>query len=301
MMNRWIHWPILMAVGAVLLLSASPAKAQNTKDMILETQRQIAALQTALREQDTTNATRLAALEALIKQNTEATERLNQAIAVIERAVNKQTDALLPSVTRTAAKADALSDQFGGLRDAVEETNAMLAKLTTQVADIKTQLTTMPPPSMTVPGAEGETSSAAFGEDFLPSAVGDFNRGSYDLAKAQFEDFLKYSPTSPHAAEAQYYLGQIAYNQGDFETSVREFDKVIERYPTSFFGAEAQYKKAVALDRLGRTMEAQRELDALIARYPNASVTENARGMLEQLKGGGQAGGQAGKPSPLRP
>ena len=301
MQNRWIRWSFLSILGAACLLGAPRASAQSTKDMILETQRQIAVLQEALRQQDREGAQRFAALEALIKQNMESTTRLNQAIAVIERAVNKQSDAILPPVTRTAAKADALSDQFGGLRDAVEETNAMLAKLTTEVADIKTQLTTLPPPTMTVPGAEGEDSTGAFGESFLTNAVNDFNRGSYDLAKAQFEDFLKYSPTSPRAAEAQYYLGQISYNQGDYETAIREFDIVVERYAASFFGAQAQYKKAVALERLGRTMEAQRELDSLIARYPNASVAENARGMLEQLQGGGSAAGPAAKPSPLRP
>jgi tol-pal system protein YbgF len=290
----------LTALGAVFLFSVRPVAAQNTKDMILETQRQIAALQEELRQRDREGSERFAAIEALIKQNMESTTRLNQAIAVIERAMNKQSDAILPPVTRTAAKADALSDQFGGLRDAVEETNAMLLKLTTQVADIKTQLTTMPPPSMSG-GAPGEGGDPALGGNFLTSAIGDFNRGSYELARAQFEDFLKFSPNSPQAAEAQYYLGQISYNEGDYETSIRQFDVVIERYATSFFGAEAQFKKAAALERLGRTMEAQRELDALIARYPNASITENARGMLEQLRSGASAGGPAGKPSPLKP
>ena len=301
MLNRRIHWSILTAFGAVFLFSVRPAAAQSTKDMILETQRQIAAVHEELRQRDRDSSERFAAIEALIKQNMESTTRLNQAIAVIERAMNKQSDAILPPVTRTAAKADALSDQFGGLRDAVEETNAMLLKLTTEVADIKTQLTTLPPPSMSggAPGEGGDP--AALGDNFLTSAIGDFNRGSYDLAKAQFEDFLKFSPNSPQAAQAQYYLGQISYNQGDYETSIRQFDVVIERYATSFFGAEAQFKKAAALERLGRTMEAQRELDALIARYPNASITENARGMLEQLRSGGQAGGPAGKPSPLKP
>ncbi|MCB1022267.1 MAG: tetratricopeptide repeat protein, partial [Acidobacteria bacterium] len=274
-----------MACAAMLVFSARPAAAQSTKDMILETQRQLAGVQEELRQRDRESAERFAALEALIKQNMESTTRLNQAIAVIERAVNKQSDAILPPVTRTAAKADALSDQFGGLRDAVEETNAMLLKLTTEVADIKTQLTTLPPPSMGAPGEGG--GDPGLGDNFLSNAVGDFNRGSYDLAKAQFEDFLKFSPQSPQAAEAQYYLAQIAYNQNDYDTAIRQFDVVIQRYPGSFFGPEAQFKKAAALERLGRTMEAQRELDSLIGRYPNAPVTENARGLLQQLQAGG--------------
>lgn len=82
-----------------------------------------------MRQSDRAQSERVVALEALIKQNLETTTRLKSALDVIERAVNKQSDAILPPVTRTAAKVDALTDQFGGLRDAVAETNAMDALL----------------------------------------------------------------------------------------------------------------------------------------------------------------------------
>ncbi len=276
-----------------LLLAAAPAPAQSTKDRLIQIQREVALTQDALRQIDRTNGEKIAGLEALLKQNLEAVTRLNQAVAVIERAVNKQSDAILPPVNRTAAKTDALADQFAGLRDAVEESNSMITKLQREVADIKTHLTTLPPPSA---GGEGGALEDS-GDSLFDGAFTDYNRGDYDISKAQFTDFLRYYGESSKAVEAQYFLGAIAYNQGEFEAAIQEFDLVLERFPAGYVSAEAQYKKAMALEKLGRGDEARVELQALLDRFPNSSVADNARGMLDRLRADA---GAADKPSPLR-
>ena len=279
--------------GAALLLAATPLAAQKTKDQLIAIQRELALVQEAQRQNQAATAERVAGLEALIKQNLEAVSRLNQAVAVIERAVNKQTDEIMPPVTRTAAKADALADQFAGLRDAVEESNSMITKLQREVDDIKTHLTTLPPPgSMGMPGEEG------FGEDggdsIFTGGFTDYNRGEYEIAEAQFNDYLRLYPNGSSADEAQYYLGAIAYNQGDFEKAVSEFDLVIERYPVGSITPEAHFKKAMSLEKLGRTDEARNELQSIVDRFPNSTIRDNAEGLLERLRA------EAGKPSPLR-
>jgi tol-pal system protein YbgF len=281
-----------MALGFALAVSAH---AQNTKDYLIQIQRDVALLQEALRQIDRGNGEKIVALEALVKQNIEATTRLNQAVAVIEREINKQSDQIVPSVTATAAKVDALTNQFAGLRDAVEETNSMLGRLMQEVSDVKTQLTTLPPP--TYPGAPGEEDpnvSDSFGETFFTGAVNDYNRGNYELAKAQFMDFLRYSGDSARAPEAQYYLGAVAYDSGDFEDAVRQFDLVLEKYPVGVITADALYKKAMALMKLDRRAEAMVEFQAVVERFPSSSVAPNASDRLDELKSGGN------KPSPLR-
>lgn len=288
--NRFIRFFIVGAAACVLV--ASPAPAQKTKDQLLQIQRDLALTQEAIRQIDRSNSEKIAGLEALIKQNLEAVTRLNQAVAVIERAVNKQTDAILPPVNRTAAKADALADQFAGLRDAVEESNAMITKLQQEVDDIKTHLTTLPPPG--APGEEGLGDDT--GDALFTGAFTDYNRGDYSLAKAQFTDFLRYYGESARAIEAQYYLGAIAYNEESFDEAVEQFDLVLERYPSGSFTAEAQYKKAMALEKLGRSQDAVVELQSLLDRFPNSTVADNARGMLERLS----SSASNDKPSPLR-
>jgi len=285
-----------LALGALALAVAlPPASAQKTKDQLIAIQRDLALLQEAQRQNQAATAERVAGVEALIKQNLEAVSRLNQAVAVIERAINKQTDSILPPVTRTAAKADALADQFAGLRDAVEESNSMITKLQREVDDIKTHLTTLPPPGMGgAPGPDGMMSEDG-GDSIFTGGFTDYNRGEYEIAEAQFNDYLRMYPTGSSADEAQYYLGAIAYNQGQYEKAVAEFDLVLERYPVSSITPEAQFKKAMSLDKLGRPDEARQELESIVDRFPNSTIRDNAEGLLERLSA--DAGG---KPSPIR-
>jgi hypothetical protein len=70
----------------------SMAPAQSTKDRLLEIQRDVALMQGALMDSDRGTGEKIAALEALMKQNLDAITRLNQALAVIESAVNRQGD-----------------------------------------------------------------------------------------------------------------------------------------------------------------------------------------------------------------
>ncbi len=286
---RWI------ALGALaLVLAVQPVSAQKTKDQLIAIQRDLALLQEAQRQNQAATAEKVAGVEALIKQNLEAVSRLNQAVAVIERAVNKQSDAILPPVTRTAAKADALAEQFAGLRDAVEESNSMITKLQREVDDIKTHLTTLPPPGMGGPGADGMMSEDG-GDSIFTGGFTDYNRGEYEIAEAQFNDYLRMYPTGSSADEAQYYLGAIAYNQGQYEQAVAEFDLVLERYPVGSITPEAQFKKAMSLEKLGRADEARQELQSIVDRRVCRSELWDAEGLLERLRA--DAGG---KPSPIR-
>ncbi len=288
------NFRILVLCAAVAALSVVTAPAQSTKDHVLELKRDIALLSSAVSESDRATGERLAGLEALLKQNLEAVNRLNQAVAVIERSVNKQGDQIIAPVTTTAAKVDALSSQFGGLRDAVEESNSMVTRLQREVDDIKNALTTLPPPGACSPGQTGAAGEGpVVDEGLFTQAVSDFNRGNYDLAKAQFSDFLQYSAESARAPEAQYFLGAIAYNQGAFQDAVTQFDLVLERYPTGVISADAQFKKGMALAKLGQNEAATAEFQKVIDQFPNSTVAPNAQGMLEQMRGGG-------KPSPLR-
>lgn len=282
------------SVLALVLALAVPAimPAQSTKDRLLEIQRDVALLQGAMMDSDRGNGQKIAALEALMKQNLDAITKLNQALAVIESAVNRQGDQVVGPVVNTAAKVDAMSAQFGGLRDAVEESNSMITRLQREVEDIKTTLTTLPPPG-SYGAPEGET-GAALGDDFFNQAQADFNRGNYDLAKAQFDDFLRLSAGSSRAPEAQYYLGAIAYNQEQYDEAVTQFDLVLERYPVGLISADALFKKAMALNKLGKGPEASKEFQAVIERFPNSSVAPNAQGMLDEIAAGGA------KPSPVR-
>jgi tol-pal system protein YbgF len=277
----------------VALVGANTAFPQRKE--IIELQRDMAILQEVVRQTERQMGERIAVLENLLHQSLEKTDKLNAALAVLERNLAKQTTDVSVPVTSTASRVESLQGQVGSLREVMEEIRTRLGRVEQQVGDIKTQVTTLPPPSYggeTSPiGAAAAGSTSA--ETLFNSAFADYTRGNYVLAREQFEQYLKLYGNTVRAPEAQYYIGDIGYQSGEYDAALRNFDMVLERYPAGVISADAQYKKGMALLRLERAEDAAREFNSVIERYPNSNVAPAAQGQLDILQG-------SGKPSPLR-
>jgi tol-pal system protein YbgF len=289
-LRRIIPICLLLLVGAGL---AFPQKKE-----IIQLQRDMAILQEVVRQTERQTGERIAVLENLLKQNLEKTDKLNAAIAVLERNIAKQTTDVSEPVTATASRVETLQGEVGALREVMEEIRTRLGRVEQQVGDIKTQVTTLPAPSFgATPAPDGNaaaTTGATSSETLFNSAFADYTRGNYDLAREQFDQYLRLYPNTVRAPEAQYYVGAIGYQNGQYDESVRHFDMVLERYPVGVISADAQFKKGMALLKLNRSEDAAREFKAVVERYPNSNIAPAAQGQLDQLQGA------AGKPSPLR-
>ena len=288
----------LLAAAAAASLFFAPPPATAQKKELIQLQRDMALLQDQMRQFDSKNSQRFAGLEALLKQNLEKQDKLNAGLAVIERNVSKQGDSLIGPMNSTSAKVDALADQFTGLRTAVEETNAMLARLEQEVDDVKTHLTTLPPPSFDE-GEEGENGATSpaggglsAGEAIFEGGMSDYLRGNLAIARDQFKDYLSLYPNHSKADDAQYFLAQTYYAEAAYAEAAKNFDLVLERYQVGAVSAEAQYKKGMSLLRLNERTAAAKEFQAVLDRFPNSSIAPNAEAELESLRGA--------KPSPTR-
>lgn len=275
-----------------LLLAAGSAFAQ--KKEIIQLQRDMAILQEVVRQSERQTGERFAVLENLLQQSLDKTDKLNAALAVLERNLAKQTTDVSAPVSATASRVETLQGQVGALREVMEEIRTRLGRVEQQVGDIKTQVTTLPPPSFgSEPSPDGSAAAtgATSAETLFNSAFADYTRGNYVLASEQFDQYLRLYANTVRAPEAQYYMGAIAYQNGKFDESLRHFDMVLERYPVGVISADAQFKKGMALLKLERPQDAAREFRAAVERYPNSNIAPAAQGQLDQL--------QSGKPSPL--
>jgi tol-pal system protein YbgF len=275
-----------------LPLAAGLSFAQNRQQV--EMQRDIAILQVEVRELKSQQGERFAVLEELIKQGLETTSRLNQAIAVIERSVSQQGDSVIKPVTSMSTKMDTMTSQVSALRDVVEALNTRMGRMQQQMEDIQNHLTTIPPPS-TEGGPAAGTTSTGSAETLYNSALTDFHRGNYDLAQAQFGEYLRLYPQSGRAAEAQYYVGDIFYQKRDYPAAISNYDMVLERYPEGTKSPDAQYKKGLALLMLNKLPEAAAEFRSVVEKYPSSNIAPNAKAQLDELQSADQS-----KPSPTR-
>ena len=111
----------------------------------------------------------------------------------------------------------------------------------------------------------------------------DITSGKYDLARQEFQDYLKYYGDTDLASNAQFYLGEIAYSQKHYDQAVTEFDKVLSNYPKSFKLAPAHLKKGMALIELGQKTAGVRELRDVVKRFPGTEEERRARAKLKEL------------------
>jgi tol-pal system protein YbgF len=111
----------------------------------------------------------------------------------------------------------------------------------------------------------------------------DIQSGKYDLARSEFQDYLKYYATTDLASNAQFYIGEIAYKQKNYQQAISEYDKVINNYPKSFKLAPARLHRGMALIELGQKSSGVRDLREVVRLFPGSEEDRYARAKLKEL------------------
>jgi tol-pal system protein YbgF len=293
MMKRRIL-PILLAVACFAVAGAMPASA-GTKEQLIQLQTTVQILQDNMARMQQSFDERMGLMKDLITQQTDNINRMNSAVDSLQKALQQQGG-------DTGGRVDQVAGQVQSLHDAVDELKARLAKVSTQLDDIRTaqQNIANPPPSGPgTPVAPATPANTAPPADVLyNNALSDFNAGKSDLAAQEFTQFLQVYPVNDLAGNAQFYLGEIDYRRNNFDAAIQDYNKVLDQYPGGNKGAAAQLKKGFAYLELGQKDNGVKELRSLIARYPKSPEAIQA---TERLKKLGAAGAASGRPSPRHP
>src|SRR6266700_3928598 len=198
-----------------------------------------------------------------------------------------------------------IATQVQGLSDNLEEIKSRLGKLNQQLVDLQNTVQSVdakisggsvPPgaaPASSSPGgasmqptgspAGSPSGSAPSADTLYSNGLRDITSGKYDLARSEFQDYLKYYGDTDLASNAQFYLGEIAYSQKNYDLAVAEYEKVLTNYPKSFKLAPARLKKGMALIDLGQKTGGVRELREVVKRYPGTDEDRRARAKLKEL------------------
>src|SRR6267154_556706 len=196
-----------------------------------------------------------------------------------------------------------LSTQVQGVSDNLEEIKSRMGKLNQQLVDLQNTVQSLDAkissggaPAGTVPASGGTTATPTGASTAMPAAsaapsadtlysngLRDITSGKYDLARSEFQDYLKYYGDTDLASNAQFYLGEIAYSQKKYEDAVAEYERVLNNYPKSFKLAPARLKKGMALIELGQKPGGIRELREVVKRYPGTEEDRRARAKLKEL------------------
>ncbi len=301
--------------GIIAGSAVGPRPAEAVARELIELQRDVSTLlqgQKDLQSQMTQDHT---VMKTLVEQSSDNVGRLNSTMSSLQKSVQDVQ-------ANSGARLDTMSTQVQGLSDNLEEIKSRLGKLNQQLVDLQNTMQSVDakisgggqPPASTQqnpgsasnngfptapvyssngsvsPGATNPAVSSGPPPSGAPSAdnlysngLRDITSGKYDLARSEFQDYLRYYGNTDLAGNAQFYLGEIAYSQKNYDQAVAEYDKVLTAYPHSFKVAPARLKKALANIELGQKATGVRELREIVKRYPGTEEDRRARAKLKEM------------------
>lgn len=293
---------IAIFVGTMLLSALAgslvgPKPALAVAREIIELQRDVTTLLQGQKDIQTQMTQDHTVQKTLIEQSSDSVNKLNATMSSVQKSVQ---DVQANSGTRL----DTMSTQVQGLSDNLEEIKSRIGKLNQQLVDLQnsvqsidSRLAAGAPTS--APGGGAAPSSGPTGSNVAPTSapagpppsadtlysngLRDLTSGKYELARSEFDDYLKYYGDTDLASNAQYWLGEIAYAQKDYNTAVQQYDKVITNYPKSFKLASALFKKGMALLELGQKNSGVKELREVVKRYPGTEEERRSRAKLKDM------------------
>lgn len=291
---------LALVIGALCGSLAGPRPALAVAREIIELQRDVTTLLQGQKDLSTQLTQDHTVMRTLLEQSNDTVGRLNGTMNGLQKSVQDVQ-------ANSGARLDTMSTQVQGLSDNLEEIKSRLGRLNQQLVDLQNNVQSLDAkisggmaPS-TTPTSTGPTGSSALpasgggsagsspsgpppsADTLYSNGLRDITSGKYDLARSEFEDYLKYYGDTDLASNAQFYLGEIAYSQRQYQQSVSEYDKVLTNYPKSFKLAPARLKKGMALLEMGQKSQAIKELREVVKRYPGTEEERRARAKLKEL------------------
>ena len=287
-----------MFVSALAGSLVGPRPALAVAREIIELQRDVTSLLQGQKDLQTQMTQDHTVQKTLIEQSSDSVNKLSSTMSGLQKSVQ---DVQANSGTRL----DTMSTQVQGLSDNLEEIKSRLGKLNQQLVDLQNSVQSIdarlagsaPPatpasgtaasPRMGMGGAapsdSGASGPAPSADTLYSNGLRDITSGKYELARNEFQDYLKYYGDTDLASNAQFYLGEIAYTQKNYDQAVQEYDKVLSNYPKSFKLAPARLKKGMALIELGQKNPGVKELREVVKRYPGTEEERRARAKLKEM------------------
>jgi tol-pal system protein YbgF len=287
------------ALGGSLI---GPRPAEAVAREIIELQRDITSLLQGQKDLSTQMTQDHTVMKTLVEQSGDTIGKLNGTMSALQKSMQDVQ-------ANSGARLDTMSTQVQGLSDNLEEIKSRLGKLNQQLVDLQNTVQsvdakisggggTAPSTGVSNPGAGlssqppagGTTAPTSVTSGPAPSAdtlysngLRDITSGKYDLARQEFQDYLKHYGDTDLAPNAQFYLGEIAYKQKQYDQAVAEYDKVLTTYPRSFKIQPAHLRKGMALIELGQKTQGVRELRDVIKHNPGSEEDRIARAKLKEL------------------
>src|SRR5467141_1871789 len=286
------------ALGGSLV---GPRPAEAVARELIELQRDVTSILQGQKDMATQMTQDHTGMRTIVDQTNTSLGKIEGTMGLLQKSVQDVQ-------ANSGARLDTMSTQVQGLSDNLEEIKSRLGKLNQQLVDLQntvqsldakisgagapapatglatpTSSTGSSRPTGSSPGSSALPAGAPSADTLYSNGLRDITSGKYDLARSEFEDYLKYYSETDLASNAQFYLGEIFYKQKQYVDAVAAYDKVLTNYPKSFKLGPARLRKGMALIELGQKTAGIRELREVVKRFPGSDEDRLARAKLKEL------------------
>lgn len=277
------------------LVLFAPVMFGQKREDILSIQRDVASLQEQVRQLQKSQDDRMAALQSMLQQAVDASNKVTGGITALQREVDKklsdQQGTLVAPLATVNTKIDQMGDDFRSVATNVADLVRRMNGLDSKLADIKSAISTIQTPVAVPPPGAGQTAAAAPGgpppgtsaETLWENARRDQSSGKLQLAMEEYQNYVKWFGTTENAPAAQYQVAYMYFNAGQYEDAAPAFDLVIEHWPENRNTQDAVYFKAVSLHRSKQATEAAKAYNEYLKRYPRGEHVATAHANLRAL------------------
>jgi tol-pal system protein YbgF len=277
------------AVLALVALFASPAAAQNRREM------QMMADIRMLQEQT----------QQLQQQLQTAISTLNETLKAINARIDEQSNSTRKAFADQKLIVDDLGNNLRIIRERVDDGNVRIGSLSQEVEALRLSIPQFP--VAPIPGVDpNQPSTPATGQ--LPTEVApptpapagpgvspqrmydtawsDYTSGQWELCIGGFEQYLRSFPRSELAADAQFYIGECNFLSGKFTEAVDAYNRTITGYPRSSQVSSALYKRGLAFERLEQFDRARESYEQVVRDHADTDAARLAKQNLDRLSRG---------------
>ena len=275
----------VFAALAVALLVASPAFAQNKREM------QMMADIRMLQEQNQL-------LQVTLAQLGDALKALNSRLDDGATATNK-------AFADQRLRVDELGTNLRQVRERVDDTNVRMSNMSQELEALRLAIPqyqpctpgVTPDPSTVSPGGfppqpspsstpttpQQPTGAGMSPQRLFDTAWADFTAGQWDLCVAGMDTYLRTFPRSELADDAQLYIGECNFGNGKFTEASAAYTQVITNYPKGDAAPLAYYKRGLSFERLGQIDRARESYEQLMKLHPDSEPARVAKQALDRI------------------
>jgi len=213
-----------------------------------------------------------AGLAAQIQSLREASQMLSGRLEEMEYLLKQKLEGFEGNQLKNQERMDRLATDTAAVQKRMDTIDQYL---NLEAAQAKKPVT---PAASAVVAAKPASDQALYSE-----AKKAFDEGNVQAARKGFEQLIADYPQSPHADNAQFWIGETYYREKWYEKAILEYQKVIEKYPSGNKTPAALLKQGLSFLNIGETNNARLVFKELVAKHPSTNEASMAKQKLESL------------------